>query len=117
MDLKEFAVYALQQLPNWVGFFLPFMVQVLNIEVHKESERYIISVLVCIFIASVIHWHDIAYGDPKTMFSTVGILFVESNTFYTLYFSRSGIRAGLIKLLGGTAQLQEPLEKVEPPIV
>lgn len=106
--------YVAKELPNWVGFLLPFLVQVLNLRVHREVERYTISVFVCIFVAAVIHWHDIAFGNTKMAIMSMALLFAESNTFYTLYFSRSGMRSGLISILGGTPNLEEPLEKVQP---
>jgi hypothetical protein len=109
-----FLSYAIQELPNWVGFFLPLLIQILNVRVHREVERYCISVIVCVLIAGLMHWHDIAFGNPGRALLSLGILFTESNLLYTLYFSRSGMRAGLIRLLGGTTQLQEPLEKVQP---
>lgn len=115
MELILFAGSSLvKELPNLVGFFLPIVIQVLNLRVHREIERYMISVIVCILVAVGLHWQDMAFGNVTMVAASIGILFAESNTLYTLYFSRSGLRASLIQALGGTTNLIEPLEKVQP---
>lgn len=107
--LSAFLTYA----PQVVGFAMPLLVQVLNRDIQKETERYVVSVVACLLVAILLDWHKLVYGSPEQVFISACIIFVESNATYTLYFARSGMRAGLIKLIGGTNQLQEPLTEVQ----
>jgi len=99
-----------------VGFLMPFAVQILNRDVQKENERYVVSVIACFIIACVLNWNKIAYGTPEQALASAGIIFLESNATYTLYFAKSGMRAGLIKMIGGSADLSEPLTEVKKDI-
>ena len=48
--------------PNLVGFILPSVVEAINKDVPSGSERRIVSLLVCLFAAVLLHWNSIAYG-------------------------------------------------------
>lgn len=107
--LSVFLMYA----PQLVGFVMPLLVQVFNRDIQKETERYVVSVVACIVVAVLLDWHQLVYGSPAQVFVSACIIFAESNATYTLYFAKSGMRAGLIKLIGGTSELQEPLTEVK----
>lgn len=107
--LSAFLTYA----PQVVGFGMPVLVQVLNRDIQKETERYVVSVVACILVAIFLDWHQLVYGSPQQVFISACVIFLESNATYTLYFAKSGMRAGLIKLIGGTNELQEPMTEVQ----
>lgn len=96
---------------------MPLVVQVLNRDVHQEKQRYAVSILACLIAALLLHWDKIAYGTPEQALAAASLIFVESNATYMLYFAKSGMRAGLIKAIGGRSNLVEPLTEVPQPIV
>lgn len=85
--------------PYLVGFIMPLVVEVLNKDIKKEEERYIVAVLACFLIAVALHWNDIASGEPGRFVTYVGLIFLESNTLFKLYFANSGLRGKIQQIV------------------
>lgn len=83
--------------PYLVGFVLPPIVEVLNRDVKKEKERYVVSLIVCFLVAILLHWKEIAYGTPEQVLAFTGLIFMESNTIYKLYFAKSWLKDAIQK--------------------
>jgi len=78
--------------PNLVGFILPSVVEAINKDVPSGSERRIVSLLVCLFAAVLLHWNSIAYGTPDAAVGSFILLFAESQTVFRLWFGNSSAR-------------------------
>lgn len=78
--------------PELVGFILPPVVEVLNRDIDDQRERFIVSCLVCFFIAAILDWKYLAAGTPEALIGTFTILFAESQVVFKTYFANSTIR-------------------------
>lgn len=108
--LLAFGHAIVQNAPYLVGFVMPPFVEIVNKDVKTEEERYIVAVLVCGFAAVVLHWHQIAYGSPEQVVAYAGIIFLESNTLFKLYFANSWFRGKIQSLVGNTGS-GEPVQE------
>jgi hypothetical protein len=85
--------------PQLVGFIMPPFVEVFNREVKTETQRFLVSVVACLFAAVLLHWNEIAYGTPEQVFSFAGVIFLESQATYRLYFKDSQLQYHVQKLV------------------
>lgn len=86
--------------PQLVGFILPPFVEILNRDVKQDGERYFVSLMACAFVAILLHFNEITTSSPETIVTTAGIIFLESNTTYKLYFQDSGLRSLIKEKIG-----------------
>jgi hypothetical protein len=82
-----------------IGFFMPVLVGYLNKDVPDSRARLLVAVFACFIAAGFLDWHKIAYGDPQAAFDSMGVIFLECETMYRLYFKNSLI---LQKIQGRT---------------
>lgn len=94
--------------PFLVGFILPPFVEIVNKDVHKEWERFVIAGGICFALAIILHWDEIAKGNPEAVVVYSAIIFAESQTIFKLYFAKSWMR-GLIKEKVGANPNRESL--------
>lgn len=73
--------------PHVVGFVMPYAVRYISRDIKKERERQMLSFLVCFFAALLLHWKELAYGEPVLFAAYIGLIFTESNMMFKLYFS------------------------------
>lgn len=78
---------AVQNAPYVVGFVMPFAVRVITKDIKAERDRQILAFLTCLFASLLLHWKELALGNPVTFASFLGLMFTESNMMYKLYFS------------------------------
>lgn len=97
--------------PALVGFILPPFVDIVNKDVKNETERFYVSVFLCLVAACLLHWKELAYGNPEQFAVWVGIIFTESQTTYNLYFKHSNLRTVLQSRLHKREVLEEPTEE------
>lgn len=84
--------YIIDNAPALVGFILPPFVDIVNKDVKNETERFYVSVFLCVVAAILLHWKELAYGNEEQFFMWIGIIFSESQTTYNLYFKHSNLR-------------------------
>lgn len=94
--------------PYLVGFVLPPLIEVLNRDIKKENERFIVAVIICLLAASLIHWKEIADGSPEKVALLAGVIFWESQSVFKLYFAKSWMR-GYIQAKVGTNEQRESI--------
>jgi hypothetical protein len=90
----------IENAPYLVGFILPPFIEILNREVPSKIGRHTVSLLVCLVVAIVLHWHKIESGSPEQVAAIAGVIFTESNTVYKYYFENSWNREVLREKLG-----------------
>lgn len=78
--------------PYLVGFIMPPFVEVLNKDVKKSNERFLVALIACFTVSILLHWNAIAYGTPEQLFTYAGIIFTECMVIFKLYFSDSWLR-------------------------
>lgn len=106
--------------PFLVGFILPPFVEVINKDIHKEWERFIVAGAVCFAIAIVFHWNEIAKGSPETVVVYSAIIFAESQTIFKLYFAKSWMRGKIQQAVGSDPNRKslnpEAVEAISPEV-
>lgn len=102
--------------PFLVGFVMPPFVEVLNRDVKGKGAQAVIAFLACFLAAVLLHWNEIAFGNPEQVVAITGIFFTESHLLYKLYFERSSIRYRIQDRLGITEERgHETMENPAPP--
>lgn len=86
--------------PTYAGIVLPPVVDFINKDVHNDQERFIVTILVCLGVATILKWDAITYGTPEEILATAGIIFAESQAVFKLYFKCSTLRAKIQAKLG-----------------
>lgn len=79
--------------PALVGLILPVFVDVLNRDVHDETERFWVTVLLCVMAAGLLHWRELVDSSPEKFALWIGLIFTESQVMYRLYFKDSWLRS------------------------
>lgn len=85
-----------------LGVILPPLVDILNRDVPDEKEKLIVTVLVCTVAAFFTKYNSLAYGDPAAFMSSLGIIFMESQIVFKLYFKNSYVRQKIQERIQGT---------------
>lgn len=75
--------------PHLVGVILPPFVQIINKDIPKERERFIVTIVICLFVGAILRWKSIAYGTPEDVLTSSSLVFVESQAVFKLYFKDS----------------------------
>lgn len=83
-----------------VGFSLPIIVEVLNKDVEGTRERFAVTIVSCVLAAALLQWHELVYGSPEELFTSIGIIFAESQIVFKLYFQDSFLRWKIQQKLG-----------------
>lgn len=87
------AAYIVANAPEFVGFAVPVIADFLNKDVKNDHERFIVTVVVCIILSVILKWNVLmGYGNPDQFVELLGIIFLESQAVYRLYFKNSVIR-------------------------
>lgn len=89
--------------PILAGFVLPPVVDYLNKDVPKPTEKALVTFLVCFAVAALENWNKILYGSSDEVFSSFSIIFLESQVIYKLYFKNSPLRATLLSRIKPSA--------------
>jgi len=111
--LSTVGIAIINNAPILVGFILPPIVEVINRDVKTSRERFVVTILVCLFSAILLHWKEIEYGTPEQVALFAGILFAESKLLYKFYFAKSDLRGGIQRRVG-TTWMEKPV--VDTPI-
>ena len=91
-----------------VGLVLPVIVEVLNKDVKGSRERFFITIFVCIFAGSLLHYRELLYGSMEDVATSIGIIFAESQLVFKLYFEKSWLRWKIQETIG-VEDAQKPI--------
>lgn len=88
------AIFIVANAPKLVGFVLPPVVEFLNKDVQNDNARFIISLVVCLLAAVALDWNQVSSGnvDQTQLTMDIGIIFLESQSIFKLYFQQSWLR-------------------------
>ena len=86
--------------PFLVGFMLPPFVEIVNKDIHKEWERFTVTMIVCFLVGTLLHWKEIQIGNPEAVVAYSAIIFAESQAIFKLYFAKSWMRGVIQDKLG-----------------
>lgn len=75
-----------------VGIALPLVVEFLNRDVHKEGERFVVTVVTCVVAAIALKWQELTYGSPEAVLTSASVIFLQSQAVFKLYFKDSNLR-------------------------
>jgi len=100
----------IENAPFLVGVVMPPIVELLNRDVKSETERYIVSVLLCFLAAILLHWREVEVGSPETVLAYATLIFMESQTVYRLYFKKSRIRGLMHEKLDIRREEESPVQ-------
>lgn len=93
--------------PFMVGIILPPFIEILNKDIKRESERYLVAILVCVVCAIMIHWEQLVSGNPAQAALVAGLIFAESQTIFKLYFAKSKMRGTIQEKIGVSEDRKE----------
>lgn len=79
--------------PVLVGVLLPPFVEILAKDIKNESERLIFTFITCFLVAGLLQWKHLAGTTPEQVFLYMGLVFMESQAVFKLYFRDSMLRA------------------------
>lgn len=86
---------AILNAPYLTGLVIPFIVEILNKDVHTEKSKFAVSFLICFVFGVFLKWDSIEHLDINslTQLSTViTLIFTESQVIYRVYFKDSVVR-------------------------
>lgn len=95
--------------PQLIGVVLPPLIQVLNKDIPDSRMRFFMAAITCFVAAVILNWNKITLGTPDAAFIATGVIFLESETVYRLYFKNSILQTKMNNLLNRSAG-----EKVVP---
>jgi len=90
--------------PYLAGVLLPPLVTILNRDVPDSRARFLVATMTCLITGAILDWKQIAYGTPEKAVESIGIIFLESQAVYRLYFKGSYVEQ----------QIQERIGKLQP---
>lgn len=90
--------------PYLVGFALPPFIEILNKDIKEESKRYAVALIICILVSVLLHWKDIEDGSPEKIVVFTGLIFMECQTIFKLYFAKSWMRGTIQEKIGTSPQ-------------
>jgi hypothetical protein len=100
-------LFIIQNGQQLVGFILPPVVDYLSKDVHKEEERTIVSFMVCALVAFILNWDKITMGNAGEIATSLGLIYMQSQFVFKLYFKRSRLRNKLFPPTTGDDVLVE----------
>lgn len=90
--LLGLGTFLIQNAESFVGVVLVVLIDYLNKDVRTELERFLVTVIACLFTAAIIHHDELLYGSPEQVLQTATLIFAESQVVFKLYFKRSWLR-------------------------
>lgn len=78
--------------PVLVGVIMPPIVEVLAKDIKNESERLIFTFILCFLVAGILQWKTLSGTTPEEVFLWMGLVFMESQAVFKLYFKDSNTR-------------------------
>lgn len=95
--LGEYITVLAKDAPVLIGFAMPPVIDFLNKDVPNKKARFIITLFVCTFAGALLKWDSVTLGDPGAVLGTAGLIFLQSQAVYKLYFKGSAVREALIE--------------------
>lgn len=77
----------------YVGLAMPPIIDIINKDVKNSKERFFVTLLVCITAGLVLRWNDLTAGNTEELLGAMGVIFMESQAVYRLYFKNSNARS------------------------
>lgn len=75
--------------PDLVGLIMPVLISFLNKDVVSGKERFIVTLMTCLGVSTILKWQDLVYGSPEQVLLSAGVIFTESQVVYKMYFEQS----------------------------
>jgi hypothetical protein len=79
----------------WHGPILPVLIDYLNQYIPDARARFLVSVLVCISITSLLNLDKLITGDWAGLIGTIGLVFTQAQIMYKLYWEKSDARVAI----------------------
>ncbi len=86
---------------DFVGLVMPPIIQILakDIPVEKEKERFLATTAICLALAVILKWNELILGSYEQVLASFGVIFIEAQAVYKLYFKNSALRDVMDKRL------------------
>lgn len=86
---------------DFVGLVMPPIIQILakDIPAEKEKERFLATIAICLALAIILRWNEVILGSYEQVLGSFGIIFIEAQTVYKLYFKNSALKDEMDKRL------------------
>lgn len=85
----------IQYAPVVVGFVMPLLVELINRDVTNAKVRFIVTVVLCSVVAALLNIPKILVGNVSDLFTTLTLIFGESQVVYNLYFKASALKESM----------------------
>ena len=93
MDTHALLSFMSINAPQLVGFILPPLVTVLNTDVTDHKAKFLVTLVVCFFVAIFLNLGKLITGDAvssvEATLQSLLLVFTESQAVYRLYFKGS----------------------------
>lgn len=91
--------------PKLTGFVLPPLVDFINKDVKSDNTKFIISMVVCALWAILLDWNQLQSGTvtDTQLIQDAGLIWIESQALFKLYFQNSWLRGKLQGMLGSSS--------------
>lgn len=97
MDTQALILFIGQNSPQLVGFLLPPIVAVLNQSVDDPRAKFIVSLVLCLFVAILLNVQKIITSDAVSsvdaLLQSLLLVFTQSQVVYRLYFKGSALES------------------------
>lgn len=108
-----FAMFFVNNATELVGVALPLLVEFLNKDVHKEGERFVVTVITCVAAAILLRWNELTYGSPEAVLASAGVIFLQSQAVFKLYFKESSLRKFIQSKINKPTEIPETTPQVD----
>jgi hypothetical protein len=83
------------QIQNLIGFILPPIIDMINVNITSSKMKYWVSMLVCVIIGVISNLDKI--GNTSELLSNIAVIFTTAQITYHTYWEKSQVRNKLIK--------------------
>lgn len=79
---------------QFIGFFLPPVIDLINRNISNSKIKFWISMLISVVVAVIIKWQDL--NNFQEVLGSIGIIFAEAQIIYKTWWKDSGIRGRVL---------------------
>lgn len=88
------------QLNNIIGFALPPVIDLINSRLENSKLKWLVSMGICVLVGALLNLDKLNNLDVGSVLGNIGIIFVESQATYRLYYEKSQVREKLMDKIG-----------------
>ena len=85
--------------PELVGIILPGIVEFINKDVRNETEKYLVTMAICVLLGFLFHANEIVSGEVSGFVNTTTLIFTEAYMVFKLWFKTSWLRKKIVNTL------------------